>query len=97
VIALPVDRDPARMAGALRSAVASGSDVYADTWRQITDALTELLEAGAAAGTVRPDVDARDVLSAMGGIWLIRDDPEWADQARRVLRLVMDGLRHGAG
>jgi AcrR family transcriptional regulator len=85
------------MAGALRSAVASGSDVYAETRRQIVGALTELLEAGAAAGTVRADVDAEDVLSAMGGLWLIADDPAWADRARRVLRLVMDGLRHGAG
>jgi hypothetical protein len=33
----------------------------------------------------------------MGGLWLIADDPAWADRARRVLRLVMDGLRHGAG
>jgi AcrR family transcriptional regulator len=84
------------MAGALRSVVASGSDVYADTRRQIVAALTALLEAGAADGTVRADVDAEDVLSAMSAIWLIRDDAAWADQARRVLMLVMDGLRHGA-
>ena len=81
------------MAGALRSVVASGSDVYADTRQQIVAALTALLEAGAAAGTVRADVSPQDVLSAMSAIWVIRDDPE---QARRVLMLVMDGLRHGA-
>jgi AcrR family transcriptional regulator len=81
------------MSDALQSVVASGCDVFADTRRQILAALTELLEAAVAAGTVRADVDAEDVLGAMRAIWLIRDD---ADHARRVLMLVMDGLRHGA-
>jgi AcrR family transcriptional regulator len=78
------------MADALQSVVGSGSDIFADTRRQIVAALTALLEAGVAAGSVRADVDAEDVLGAMRAIWLIRDDP---DQARRVLMLVMDGLR----
>jgi hypothetical protein len=59
-------------------------------------ALTQLLEAGIAAGTIRPDADAEDVLRAIGAIWLIPDEPGWADYARRVLALLMDGLRHGA-
>jgi hypothetical protein len=55
-----------------------------------------LLKAGVTAGTIRPDADAEDVLRATGAIWLIPDEPRWADHARRVLTLVMDGLRHGA-
>jgi AcrR family transcriptional regulator len=78
------------MADALHTAFGSGSEVFADTRRQMLDALAGLLEAGAAAGTVRADVDAEDVLGAMSGIWRITD-PE---RARRALMLVMDGLRH---
>jgi AcrR family transcriptional regulator len=84
------------LSGALRSLAASGSDIYDDTRRQIVAALTELLNAGIAAGAIRPDADAEDVLRATGAIWLIPDEPGWADHARRVLTLLMDGLRHGA-
>ena len=83
------------ISGALRSLAASGSDIYDDTRRQILSALTQLLKAGIAAGTIRPDADAEDVLRATGAIWLIPDEPGWADHARRVLTLLMDGLRHG--
>ena len=48
-----------------------------------------------AAGTIRSDVDAEDVLRAMGAVWSLPAGAE--DQARRVLGIVMDGLRHGAG
>jgi AcrR family transcriptional regulator len=84
------------LSGALRSIAASGSDIYDDTRRQITAALATLLEAGVAAGTIRADVAAENVLHATGAIWLIPDEPGWADHARNVLALVMDGLRHGA-
>jgi AcrR family transcriptional regulator len=84
------------ISGALRSLAASGSDIYDDTRRQILDALTQLLQAGIAAGTIRRDADAEDVLRASGAIWLIPDEPGWADHARRILTLLMDGLRHGA-
>jgi len=79
------------MSDALRVVVASGSDVVAETRRQIVATLASLLEAGAAAGTVRSDVDAEDVLAAMAAIWLIPDDPE---KAERILNVILDGLRH---
>jgi AcrR family transcriptional regulator len=84
------------MAGALQSVVASGSDLFGDSRRKMLAAVTTLLEAGVAAGSIRSDVDAGDVLRAMGAIWVIRDEEVWAEQAKKVLRLVMDGLRHGA-
>jgi len=79
----------------LMSVAESGSDVFADTRTQITAAVASLVEAGIAAGTIRSDVDADDVLRAMGAVWAVPAGSE--DQARRVLMLVMDGLRHGAG
>ena len=84
------------MANALQSVVASGSNVYADARRQILAAIAALLEAGVAAGSIRPDVDAEDVVRAMGAIWQMKDENQWPEQARRVLRLLMDALRYGS-
>jgi AcrR family transcriptional regulator len=78
------------MADALNSAFGSGTDVFADTRRQMIGALGALLDAGAQAQTVRADVDAEDVLAAMKGIWLIEDPA----RARRTLGLIVDGLRY---
>ena len=78
----------------LMSVSESGSDVFADTRTQITAAVASLVDAAIAAGTIRSDVDTEDVLRAMGAVWSVPAGSE--DQARRVLMLVMDGLRHGA-
>jgi AcrR family transcriptional regulator len=79
------------MKAALQVAAAR-SDLFANARRQQLDAIGKLLDAGVAAGSIRADVDADDVLRAMGAVWQV-DDPE---QARKLLRLLMDGLRHGA-
>ena len=78
----------------LMSVAESGSDVFADTRTQITAAVASLVGAAIAAGTIRSDVDTEDVLRAMGAVWSVPAGSE--DRARRVLMLVMDGLRHGA-
>jgi len=85
------------MHDALQSVVAARSDLFADTRALVTEAVSVLLAAGAAAGTLRADVAAEDVLRAMGAIWLVADGDDWEAEALRVLRLVMDGLRYGAG
>jgi AcrR family transcriptional regulator len=83
--------------GALKSLAASQSDLFATTRERLLAAIGELLEAGIAAGRIRPDVDAEDVYTAMSAVWTIAGEGEpWAAQARCVLRLLMDGLRSGA-
>ena len=78
---------------ALQPLLASGCDVFDGTRAKIFDALGALLDAGAEAGTIRDDVDPQDVFSAMGGLWLIEEGPEWHDRAMRLLGILMDGLR----
>ncbi|MBN9103026.1 MULTISPECIES: TetR/AcrR family transcriptional regulator [unclassified Pseudonocardia] len=58
----------------------------------IGDAITALLDAGRAAGVVRPDVDARDVILLLGCLTRL-DDAEWDTRARHLLHVVLDGLR----
>jgi AcrR family transcriptional regulator len=79
------------MKDALQSLVASNSDLFAESRTRLVAAISALLEAGAKAGSLRPDADAEDVLRAMGAVWNTTDE----DQARRVLGLLMDGLRYG--
>ncbi|WP_212987561.1 TetR/AcrR family transcriptional regulator [Actinoplanes auranticolor] len=72
--------------------VATGEDLSAHSLGPIGGAVTLLLEAGRAAGEIRPDVDARDVIILIG--YLSRLDPaEFDARARHLLGVVLDGLR----
>lgn len=82
------------LSGALQAIIASGGNPYLKSRAKIVEALTTLLDAARAAGTVRDDVDAEDVLLAIGGIWSMPVEPGWEERARRLLGLVMDGLRY---
>lgn len=81
------------MADALRAVVASGGNPFSHSRDLLTGAITTLLEAGAAEGTVRSDVDPGDVLSSLSGVTLVGAE---RDKAARLLDLLMDGLRYGA-
>ncbi|MGH9081510.1 MAG: TetR/AcrR family transcriptional regulator [Acidimicrobiales bacterium] len=84
------------MPEALNAAVDVSSGRLADTRDQIIGALRTLMEAGSAAGSIRGDVDAEDVLCMLRGIWMVSGDPSRPDQARRLLNLLMDGLQAAA-
>jgi hypothetical protein len=57
--------------------------------------VTKLLDAGKVEGTIRPDVDARDVVLLLGYLTRI-DQAEWDARARHLLDIILDGLRrHG--
>jgi AcrR family transcriptional regulator len=79
------------MADALQSVVQSNSALFAESKAQLNGAIAALVDAGKAAGTIRADANADDVLRAMSVCKTI-DDPE---QAARVLGLIVDGLRYG--
>jgi AcrR family transcriptional regulator len=83
------------MGDALRQAAGSDSPLFAETRARILAALRLLLEAGAASGTLRADVDPTDVMRVISGIWYLPDGPEWRADVLRMLDLVIDGLRYG--
>lgn len=85
------------MADALQSIIASNSELYAHARRQMLQAIASLLGAAVAAGSIRADVEPEDVLRAMSAIWLVPDDHNWHERAHKLLQLLMDGLRYGAG
>ena len=81
------------MAEALRAVIASGGNPYAESRTRLTAAIVALQEAGAAAGTIRPDVAPADILTSLGGLSLAATEPAQRD---RLLDLLMDGLRYRA-
>ncbi len=85
------------MADTLRAAVASGSISKSQTRDALTATIQGLLDAGKAAGTVRDDVGASDVLATLTGIFLAAGAPAQREQAGRMLDLLMDGLRPRIG
>jgi AcrR family transcriptional regulator len=79
------------MSDALRVVIASGVNPLAQSRDRLTAAITALLEAGVAAGAIRPDARADDVLIGLGGVSMAASE---RDQAARLLDLLVDGLRH---
>lgn len=85
------------MADALRMVIASGGNPFAESRSRLLAASRALMQAGAADSTLRADLDPADLLASMSGVSLAVGDPAQRAQAGRLLDLLMDGLRCGAG
>ncbi|MEV0915803.1 TetR family transcriptional regulator [Streptomyces sp. NPDC049967] len=84
------------MSSVLESIMATDSHVFDDARTRMANALSLLLEAGSAAGTVRDDVTGSTLLRALGGICGMRATEGWLAEARQITAILFDGLRHGA-
>jgi len=84
----------------LAAALHSGNPAYQSlpdhVLGRLTPALQRLLDAAAAAGAIRTDVDAAELLLAGMRVASPASDGDIA-QARRMVALMVDGLRFGAG
>jgi hypothetical protein len=56
-------------------------------------AIASILDAGRAAGDLRRDVTAEDIAASLIGIFTVAPKPRRKALARRLLDLLMDGLR----
>ena len=63
--------------------------------QRVLPALRSLLATAAAAGAVRTDVEPLDLLRAVGNLCLPAHE-DGPDHARRMVALLVDGLRYGA-
>ena len=86
--------DYARVKRGVFAAVEVGvwQDLSAHSLGPIGDTITALLDAGKAAGVIRPDIDARDVILLIGYLTRL-DQQEWDTRARHLLHVVLDSLR----
>jgi AcrR family transcriptional regulator len=82
------------LADALRKATTPGSDLSStETYTAIVGALDQLLQANISAGTLRPELNAEDVILALAGLWQLDPSGDWNAQARRIYNIVLDGLQ----
>ena len=81
------------MIDTLLAMIESGEIALAHTRAELLDVITTILEAGRAAGDLRPDVTAEDIAASLIGIFTVAGKPGQRPQADRLLNLLSDGLR----
>ena len=81
------------IAPSLGAAAARTSPLYATSAELITRAITTLVKRAVATGEVRRDIDPSDLLRAMVGVSYGNPDAGWQASARRLIDILMDGLR----
>lgn len=81
------------LADALRAIAATGGNPYGHSRDMVLAAITDLMDACAAAGTMRTDISPADLFAALEGIAHTSASPERRHQAERLLTLTLDGLK----
>jgi AcrR family transcriptional regulator len=81
------------IAPSLAAAAARSSSLHTSSLGLITNAISTLVKRAGAGGDVRKDIDPSDLLRAMVGVSYGNPDAGWEASARRLIDLLMDGLR----
>jgi AcrR family transcriptional regulator len=81
------------MLDTLLAMIKAGEITHAQTRTALLTAITEILNAGHAAGDIRTDISAEDVAASLVGIFTVAHPQENDDRAGRLLNILMDGLR----
>ena len=81
------------MTGTLLAMVDTGEISLAHTRGELLAAVGTILDAGIAAGQIRPDTSADDVSAAVLGLLAVSGERGNPEQARRLLDVLMDGLK----
>jgi AcrR family transcriptional regulator len=84
------------MANSLKLLLASNSEFFAEASGKIPAALQRLVDAAITQGSIRADIESSDLLQALSGIYGAPQTPDWRERSRRLVTLLMDGLRWGA-
>ena len=81
------------IAPSLAAATGRSSSLYASSVELITRAITTLVKRAVASGDLRKDIDPSDLLRALIGVSYGNPDVGWQASARRLIDILMDGLR----
>ena len=81
------------IAPSLGAAVRPTSAPHATPAELITQAISTLVKAAVRSGDVRKDIDPSDLLRALVGVSYGNPDAGWQASARRLIDILMDGLR----
>jgi AcrR family transcriptional regulator len=80
------------MLAALALATHGPSELYTYTFDRLTKAVGTLLDRAVAAGEIRSDISAADLLRALVGMCYMHDQPGWQDTVLRLVNVFVDGL-----
>jgi len=81
------------IAPSLAAAAARASTLRTTSAELITNAISTLVKRAIASGDVRQDIDPSDLLRALVGVSYSNPDAGWEASARRLVDILMDGLR----
>src|SRR3984885_8292924 len=81
------------MLTALALTVDGSSEIYAGTFERLINAVGALLARATAAGEIRSDISAEDVLCSLIFLCLLHEKPGWQDSVMRLVGVFVDGLR----
>jgi AcrR family transcriptional regulator len=81
------------IAPSLAAAAARTPALHKTSLELITGAVSTLVKHAVASGDVRKDIDPSDLLRAMVGVSYGNPDAGWEASARRLIDILMDGLR----
>jgi AcrR family transcriptional regulator len=81
------------IAPALGSMAGGVSELYAASGVVLRSAVEQLVAAATAAGEIRPDIEAADVMQALIGFAMGASGPGWEARTLRLIDILMDGLR----
>ena len=81
------------MAAALALAAGPPSELTAFSFERLTKAIATLLDRAVAAGEIRNDVSAEDLLRTLVGMCLLHDQAGWQAGVVRMLDVLIDGMR----
>jgi AcrR family transcriptional regulator len=80
----------------LKSALGADNELFSYSHGRIRGAIEALVAAAAADGSIRADVDADSLLTAMRGICMAGDSPVDVERVGLLIGLLVDGLRYRA-
>jgi AcrR family transcriptional regulator len=81
------------IAPSLAAVTTRSSTLYTTSVELITGAISTLVKRAIASGDVRKDIDPSDLLRALVGVSYGNPDADWEASARRLIDILMDGLR----
>jgi AcrR family transcriptional regulator len=81
------------MVAALALVAYGPAELQAYSFDRLTRAIGALLKRAVAAGEIRSDISAEDVLRALIGMCYMHDQPGWQTTTLRLLDVFVDGLR----
>jgi AcrR family transcriptional regulator len=77
----------------LQASPGEGQQAYASAGAAITQALDKLAQAAREGGAIRPEIGPEDLYRALIGVSFGYDKPGWEDSARRLIGVLIAGLR----